>query len=74
MSKKIDNTRIVTFKEDYSSKARIANGGDPIYRKGSKHAIHQTTVAQLQEKGAKMEVKKLDYDRAVELAKQAHEN
>lgn len=69
MSKKLDNVRIVTFKEDYTSKP-----GTIIYKKGSVHAIHQRTVAQLQEKGAKMEVKKYDYQRAVQLAKQAMEN
>ena len=74
MSKKLDNVRIVTFKEDYNSKVGIAKGNDPIYRKGSKHAIHQRTVAQLKEKGAKMEVEKFDYLRAVEKAKQAREN
>lgn len=69
MSKKLDNVRVVTFKEDYTSKP-----GTTIYKKGSVHAIHQRLVAQLQEKGAKMEVKKYDYQRAVQLAKQAMEN
>lgn len=70
MSKKLDNVRIVTFTEDYSSKVSKS----PIYKKGTVHAIHQRTVAQLKEKGAKMEVKKYDYQRAVQLAKQAMEN
>lgn len=91
MSKKIDNTRIVTFQEDYFSKAGLNEIAlneaknkenktnrphmiEPIYKKGSVHAIHQVTVAQLKEKGAKMEVKKFDYQRAVQLAKQAMEN
>lgn len=71
MSKKLDNVRIVTFKEDYRSKVRTEKNSDPIYRKGSKHAIHQRLVSQLKEKGAKMEVEKYDYQRAVELAKKA---
>lgn len=74
MSKKLDNVRIVTFKEDYNSKVGTAKGTDPVYRKGSKHAIHQRTVNQLREKGAKMDVQTYDYKRAVELAKQAREN
>jgi len=86
MSKKLDNVRIVTFKEDYFSNARLEEIAvheskserphqvKPIYRKGSKHAIHQRTVNQLREKGAKMDVQQYDYKRAVELAKQAREN
>lgn len=74
MSKKMDNVRIVTFEEDYLSKARIAEKGDPIYTKGSTHAIHQRTVAQLKDKGAKMKVKPFDEKRAIELAKQARDN
>ena len=69
MSKKLDNTRIVTFKEDYSSKV-----GTLIYKKGSTHAIHQKTVGQLKDKGAKMEVNKFDEKRAIELAKQSRDN
>lgn len=69
MSKKLDNVRVVTFQDDYTSKA-----GTTIYKKGSVHAIHQRTVAQLKEKGAKMDVKKFDHQRAVQLAKQAMEN
>ena len=74
MSKKLDNVRIVIFKEDYFSKVGVEKKADPIYRKGSKHAIHQRTVNQLREKGAKMDVQQYDYKRAVELAKQAREN
>jgi len=69
MSKKLDNVRIVTFEEDYTTNARIEAKQPPIYRKGSKHAIHQVTIAQIKEKGAKMKVATYDYKRAVELAK-----
>lgn len=67
MSKKLDNVRVVTFTEDYSSKVSKA----PIYKKGSTHAIHQRTVALLKDKGAKMTVTRFDEKRAIELAKQA---
>lgn len=67
MSKKIENVRIVTFKDDYSSKI----SKEPIYKKGSTHAIHQKTVKQLESKGAKMEVKRFDEQREIEIAKKA---
>lgn len=70
MSKKMDNVRVVTFTEDYSSK----KSSQPIYRKGSTHAIHQRTVAQLKDKGAKFTAKPFDEKRAIELAKQARNN
>ena len=69
MSKKLENTRVVTFKEDYKSKI-----GTLVYKKGSTHAIHQKTVANLKEKGAKMDVNKFDERRAIELAKQSRNN
>lgn len=71
MNTKIKNTRVVTFEEDYFSKARVAQNGDPIYKKGSIHAIHQRTVALLKDKGAKMKVKEFDEKRAIDLAKKA---
>lgn len=67
MSKKMDNVRVVTFKEDYKSKI----SKEPIYRKGSVHAIHQKTVKALEEKGAKMDVKRFDEQREIEIAKKA---
>lgn len=75
MKNKINNTRLVKFKEDYSSKPakKIAQdtAAEPevIYRKGSMHAIHKDVVAQLEKKGAKMEVTKLDPDPMVKAAK-----
>lgn len=56
MNNKEKNTRIVTFKEDYQSKAG-GKDGQVIYKKGSIHAIHYLTVKSLLAKGAKMEVK-----------------
>ncbi len=65
MNNKEKNARVVTFKEEYKSKA-----GTVIYKKGSTHAIHHTLVGQLQEKGAKMDMKKLDVDAGVRRLKQ----
>jgi len=52
MSNKKENTRIVTFNEDYKIK-----GGRVIYSKGSTHAIHKNTVAKLEGRKVKMDVK-----------------
>lgn len=60
MNNKEKNTRIVTFKEDYFSKAGIKEGAQPIYKKGSVHAIHHLVVKSLQAKGAKIDVKTHD--------------
>lgn len=68
MNTKLKNTRIVTFKEDYTSKA-----GTTIYRKGETHAIHYLVVKSLQEKGAKMDVKPLDEGPAIAAAKKLHQ-
>jgi len=64
-SNKERNARIVTFKEDYFSKAGAAEKANPIYKKGTKHAMHATLAAQLQAKGAKIDVAKYDPDPAV---------
>lgn len=75
MSNKLKNTRVVTFKEDYFSKAGLKNvPSEPIYRKGTTHAIHQNLVAQLKDKGAKMDVQKFDEQAAIKRAKQARDN
>lgn len=60
MNNKEKNTRIVTFKEDYFSKAGLKENAAPIYKKGSTHAIHHLTVKSLQAKGAKMDIQKHD--------------
>lgn len=62
MNNKEKQTRKVTFKEDYYSKAGKELGEAPIYRKSSVHAIHEGLVSQLQAKGAKMEVGKFDFE------------
>jgi hypothetical protein len=54
---KFEDTRIVTFKEDYSA-------GEPpqlFYKKGSTHAIHWKVVKKLEDKGAKMKVEEFDH-------------
>lgn len=66
---KIRNTRIVTFKEDYFSQIGLKEKAEPIYRKGSTHAINITLVALLKDKGAKFDIKEFDYDGAVRRAK-----
>ena len=63
VTNKEKETRIVTFKEDYASKVGKTKG-EVIYKKGTIHAIHFKTVQQLQEKGAKMDVKKYDKEAA----------
>ena len=56
---KYEDTRIVTFKEDYSKPTR--SGGTRVYfKKGSVHAIHKKMVALFEKGGAKMDVKELD--------------
>lgn len=67
MNNKLKNTRIVTFKEDYFSKAGA--GKEPIYKKGSTHAIHHALVDKLKEKGAKMEIKEVNEQAYIKRAK-----
>lgn len=74
MSKKMENVKIVTFLEDYNSKAGKAKNSEPIYRKGETHAIHQRSVAKLRDHGVKMEVKPFDEQAAIKRAKEAREN
>lgn len=79
MNNKEKNTRIVTFKEDYISQAALTaekNGGpkaQPIYKKGSTHAIHHLTVKSLLAKGAKVEVKKHDPEPGIKRLKTEHQ-
>jgi len=65
MGKKIDNVKIVTFKEDYNP-----SGKQVIYAKGSEHAIHKGVVELIKDK-IKADVK--DFDEKKEYAK-AKEN
>lgn len=64
MNNKEKNTRVVTFKEDYVTKA-----GTVVYKKGSTHAIHKTLVKNLQEKGMKADVRALDVEAGVKRLK-----
>ena len=65
MNNKEKNTRIVTFKEDYKTKA-----GTLVYKKGSTHAIHKDLVGSLKEKGAKMDVQTFDPAAGIKRLKQ----
>ena len=74
---KYEDTRIVTFKEDYSHTMKNKSG-EPVvgpdgkvmrrvfYKKNSQHAIHYKLVAKLEKNGAKMEVKELDLKKVYE--------
>ena len=67
MSNRLDNTRVVTFKEDYKIKGRTT----PLYSKGSEYAIHHKTVEKLKSLGAKFDSKIFDEKGAVVKAKEA---
>jgi hypothetical protein len=67
---KYEDTRIVTFKEDYAVN-KVDKDGKPImvdgknakivyYKKDSQHAIHFSVVAKLEKNGASMKVEKFD--------------
>lgn len=64
MNNKEKNARFVTFKEDYSSKPGKEKG-EVIFRKGTTHALHKNVVKQLQDKGAKMDIKEVPVDAIV---------
>ena len=80
---KYEDTRIVTFKEDYARQMKDKKGqlltvngkpdGPPLmrvfYKKNSQHAIHYKLVKGLEEKGAKMDVKELDLKKVREQRK-----
>lgn len=68
LSKRLKNTRIVTFKEDYKA------GGRTIYKAGSEHAIHNVLADKLQKQIGKdgVKIKKFDED-TIEKAKLAFE-
>lgn len=63
---KIKNNRVVTFKEDYPSKP----GAQPIAKKGEVHALNVVLAAQLKDKGAKIEIKEIDYAGGIKRAKE----
>jgi hypothetical protein len=68
MSNKLDNTRVVTFKEDYSGK-----NGKVIYKANSTHFIHFKTVEKLEAKKVKMDVKSFDEKKEIAKAKESFE-
>lgn len=62
---KYEDTRIVTFKEDYAVD-KVDKDGKPTgqkivyYKKNSQHAIHFKVVEKLEKNGAKMNVELFD--------------
>lgn len=76
---KYEDTRIVTFKEDYGVNKLDKNDqpilvdGKPVkiiyYKKDSVHAIHFNVVAKLEKNGAKMKVEHFDRKGYVEREK-----
>lgn len=59
---KYEDTRIVTFKEDFAKK--LDDGTMRVfYKKGTTHAIHFKLVDNFEGRGAKMDVKKLDLEK-----------
>lgn len=52
------DARIVTFNQDYNPGGKP----EPIYAKGSTHAIHAETVKKLEKLGVKMKVEKPDWN------------
>lgn len=73
---KLEDTRIVTFKEDYTGrKAGDKSETAPIVymEKGSTHAIHKSLVAKLAKRGAKMEISEVDVKKVTADAKRRHQ-
>lgn len=76
LTNKEKETRIVTFKQDYSSDAQKAIAGkdgkpDILFKNGSVHALHQSLVKKLTDKGVKMDVKKFDKEASEKRIKKA---
>jgi len=69
MSNRLDNTRVVNFKEDYFIKGRPT----PLYSKGQEYAIHHKLVEKLKSAGAKFESKNFDEKGAVAKLKKQFE-
>jgi hypothetical protein len=77
---KYEDTRIVTFKEDYGV-PKVDKDGKPVlidgkptlriyYKKDSQHAIHYKVVGKLEERGAKLKVERFDRKAYVEREKE----
>lgn len=65
MSRKLDNTRVVVFEEDYNP-----SGKKVLYKKGEKHFIHKD-VAEKVAKKVKVKVSKFDEKTETEKAAKA---
>lgn len=65
MSSKLDNVRVVTFKEEFKSKA-----GKVLFAKGRTIAMHNRTITKLIARGAKADVKPFDKEKAIKKAKE----
>lgn len=63
---KYDNTRVVTFAEDYVNKAGVVR-----FKKGTKIAIHFQTLETIIAKGAKIKVDNFEPKKIEEKAKAA---
>lgn len=68
MSNRLDNTRVVTFKEDYTGGSKKV-----IYPKGHETAIHKDLVEKLKKNGAQVSVKEFDQKKKIAEAKEAAE-
>lgn len=75
---KLEDTRIVTFKEDYTGRQGKPKEGEPpviVYmKKGETHALHKRVLAKLIERGAKVDVKEVDTKKVYADAKRRHED
>lgn len=63
--RKYDDTRVVVFKEDYNP-----SGKQVIYKKGGRYFIHHQLVAEIEMRGAKMNVSRYDYKTAEDKARE----
>lgn len=61
---RLENTRVVTFEEDYYVKGTKT----PVYAKGSEHAIHHSLLDGLKKNGAKFKSKEFDSKKAIRAA------
>lgn len=71
---KYENTRIVTFKEDYYVKTPKDHEGNfgrrILHKKGSRHAMHKGIVKVLESNGAKISVEMLDFKKIEQARKE----
>jgi len=68
MSNRLDNTRVVTFKEDYNP-----SGKKVIYPKGHETAIHKDLAEKIKSNGAKVDIKEFDQKKKIAAAKEVAE-